>query len=225
MYQNKLTAGSFLKVLRFLFTSQFPDLSRKLHLRFIDKEIADFYFKTFSETLEYREKYRVNRNDFVSLLLGLKDIYNKEELAAEALLVHFGGFETSSALITFTLYELALNQEVQDRLRDEITTGIEENDGKLTYDLLFAFKYLDMIVNEALRKYPPIATPMRKCTKEYKIPNTDLVIPKGTIIQLNSFSLQRDPDYFPDPEKFDPERFSEDNIRNIKPFTNIPFGE
>ncbi|XP_070493748.1 probable cytochrome P450 6a13 [Chironomus tepperi] len=224
-YCRKLTNGSFLEAIKFLFSVEWPDLARKLHLTFVNKEVGDFFLKTFTQTLEDREKSQIDRNDFVKLLLGLKDVYTKEELAAEAFLVFAGGFETSSTLMTFALYELALNPDIQDRLREEITAGIEENDGKLTYDLLFGFKYLDMVVNEALRKYPPIPIPMRKCRTTYKVPGTELVIPDGTIIQINLYSLQRDPEYFPDPEKFDPERFSDENARNIKPFTNLPFGE
>jgi len=222
---RKLTNGSFLEAIKFLFSVEWPDLARKLHLTFVPKDIGDFFLKTFIQTLEDREANQINRNDFVKLLLGLNDIYTKEELAAEAFLVFSGGFETSSTLMTFALYELALHSDIQDRLREEISAGIEDNDGKLSYDMLIGFKYLDMVVNEALRKYPPIPMPMRKCRTTYKIPGSELIIQEDTIIQVNAFSLQHDPEYFPEPEMFDPERFNEENARNIKPFTNIPFGK
>lgn len=222
---RKLFESSFIDLLKFLFATEFPDLGRKLGILFLPKELSSFFLKTFVDTIKYREKSEVNRNDFVKLLLGLKDVYTTEELAAEALLVFIGGFETSSTLMTFTLYELALNPDIQERLREEITAGIEENDGKLTYDMLFGFKYLDMVINESLRKYPPIPVQFRKATKDYHIPHSKLVIPKGTVIQINSYSVQRDPEYFPDPEKYDPERFNEENIKNIRPFTNLPFGD
>lgn len=224
-YGKRLVNTTFRENLEFVFGSQWPDLARKLHFRFVPKDVGDFFLKTFKEAIEYRENNPINRTDFVSLLLGLKDQLTRNELAAEAFLVYVGGFETSSTLMTFTLYELAMNPDVQDRLRQEVTTAIEENGGKLNYDLLFSLKYLDMVVNEALRKYPPIPNQFRKCTSDYKIPHSKLVIPKGTTILINSYSFQRDAEYFPDPEKFDPERFSDENIRNIKPFTNIPFGE
>lgn len=211
--------------MKFIFGTEFPKLARKFGLGFTAKDVGNFFLKSFIQTFQYRENNPVNRNDFVSLLLELKDVYTKEELAAEAFIIFFGGFETSSSLMTFMLYELALNPDIQNRLREEIITGIEENDGKLSYDMLLGFKYLDMVVNETLRKYPPIPTPIRKCTKEFNIPGTDLIIPEGTVVLINAFSLQRDPEYFSDPEKFDPERFNDENIRNIKPFTNIPFGE
>lgn len=90
--------------------------------------------------------------------------------------------------------------------------------------MLFGFKYLDMVVNESLRKYPP-AFIMRRCTKDFSIPDSDLIIPEGTQININVFSFHRDPNYFPMPEKFDPERFSPENVTRIIPFTYLPFGD
>ncbi|CAG9806343.1 unnamed protein product [Chironomus riparius] len=222
---RRITGLTFFESLQFIFATEFPNLGRKLGVKFIPKEVSSFFLEAFIDAIKYRENNEVNRNDFVKLLLELKDIYTTKELASEAFLVFIGGFETSSTLMTFTLYELALNPDIQERLREEITNGIEENDGKLTYDMLFGFKYLDMVINESLRKYPPIPNQFRRAAKDYQIPNTKLVIPKGTNIQINSFSLQRDPEYFPNPEKFDPERFNEENIKNVQPYTNLPFGD
>ncbi|CAG9806341.1 unnamed protein product [Chironomus riparius] len=224
-YCRKMINGSFLEAIKFLFSVEWPDLARKLHLTFINKEVGDFFLKTFIQTLDDREASQIDRNDFVKLLLGLKNTYTKDQLAAEAFLVFAGGFETSSTLMTFALYELALHPDIQDRLREEILSGFEDNDGKLTYEMLVGFKYLDMVVNEALRKYPPIPIPMRKCRTTYQIPGSELVIPEGTIVQVNLLSLHYDPEYFPEPENFDPERFNEENVKNIKPYTHLPFGE
>ena len=127
--------------------------------------------------------------------------------------------------MTFTLYELALNPEIQERLREEITSGILENDEKLTYEMLFGFKYLEMVINESLRKYPPIPLLFRKCVKDYKIQGTSLVIPNNTTVMINVYSLHHDEEHFPEPSKFNPERFSDENIKKIKLFTYLPFGE
>lgn len=78
---------------------------------------------------------------------------------------------------------------------------------------------------ETLRKYPPLPVLNRICTKAYPVPGTNYVIKEGTKIVISSLGLQMDPDYFPDPEKFDPERFSEENKKKIQPCTFIPFGE
>lgn len=122
------------------------------------------------------------------------------------------------------MYELALNPDIQERLRKELKAGIEENDGKLSYDLLFSFKYLDMVVSETLRKYPPAYIITRNSTKDFKIPDTEMIIPANTDINISVLSVHRDPDFYPNPEKFDPERFTPEKVKNRKPFTFIPFG-
>ncbi|KAG5669752.1 hypothetical protein PVAND_000046 [Polypedilum vanderplanki] len=124
----------------------------------------------------------------------------------------------------FTIYELALNSDIQDRLREEIITGIEENDGQLTYELLSEFKYLDMVINESLRKFPPAFFLTRVCRKDFQIPGTNMIIPKNTDINVNIYSIHRDPEYYPEPEVFDPERFTPENIKLRPPATFIPFG-
>jgi cytochrome P450 family 6 len=214
-----------LELIKFLVAAEFPDFSRKMGLTAFPKDTTSFFARTFMETFEYRKKNNVQRNDFVSMLLGLKEFFTPMELAAESMLVFGAGFETSSTLMTFTLYALATNLDIQNKLRDELTAGIEENDGKLTYEMLFGFKYLDMVINESLRMYPPIADNVRKAAGDYQIAGTKLVIPKDTLISINTISLQNDPQYYPEPEKFIPERFSDENVKNIKPFTFIPFGE
>lgn len=146
-------------------------------------------------------------------------------MAAESFIFFSGGFETSSSTLTFCVYELALNQDIQQKLREEIQNGLEENEGKITYDLLFSFKYLDMVTRETLRKYPIITGMLRRCTKEYKIPETDLVIPEGLNVLLPTYSIHHDPEFYPEPSKFDPERFSPENSEQRNPITFLAFGE
>jgi len=118
-----------------------------------------------------------------------------------------------------------LNPDIQSRVRDEINQAVEENDGKITYDLINRLEYLEMVTNESLRKYPPAFFLSRVCTKDFQIPETDLVIPKGTHININVYSLHCDPEYYPEPQKFDPERFSPENIKMRPQCSYIPFGE
>jgi cytochrome P450 family 6 len=87
--------------------------------------------------------------------------------------------------------------------------------------IIHCFVYL----TETLRKYPPVAFLSRKCTKDYTIPDTDLVVEKGIQVVIPVLGLHRDPKYFPDPEKFDPERFNDEAKRSRPHYVYLPFGE
>lgn len=226
-YGKRLFDLSAFELIKFFVSAEFPNFARKLRLRQNPKEAADFFLKTFVDTMEHREKTNYVRNDFVQLLLGLKKsgAYTATELAAEGFIFYSGGFETSSTLMTFCVYELALNQDIQERLRDEIKSAIDENDGKLNYETLVGMKYMDMVIHETLRKYPPIPSHARKTTKEYKIPGTELILEKGVTVSIPAYSFHHDPEHFPEPETFDPERFLPENVKNRHPFAFIPFGE
>ena len=76
-----------------------------------------------------------------------------------------------------------------------------------------------------MRKYPPVPGLVRVCTKPYTLPGTKVHMEKGSQILIPTFSIQRDPNIFPDPERFDPERFSEEGRKTWHPFAYLPFGE
>lgn len=114
--------------------------------------------------------------------------------------------------------------DIQNRLRDELKQAIDDNNGFLTYEMISSLEYLDMVINESLRMFPPAYNLLRLCDQDFKIPDTDLVIPKGTDVWINIYSHHRDPEYFPQPEKFDPERFSAEMNKFLPSVAFIPFG-
>jgi cytochrome P450 family 6 len=143
------------------------------------------------------------------------------------LLVAFfaAGFETSSSVATFAFYELAMNQDVQDRLRKEITEVVAKSNGEVTYESILEMKYLDMVFKETLRKYPVFDVQFRQSSKDFKIPNSKLTIPKGTSILIPAYSLHHDERFWEEPDRFDPERFTDENIKKRHPFCYIPFSK
>lgn len=78
---------------------------------------------------------------------------------------------------------------------------------------------------ETQRKWPSVTYTVRQTQSEYKIPDSELSIPGNIFIAIPFYSLHRDEEYFPDPETFDPDRFSEENKSLITPFTYMPFGD
>lgn len=87
------------ELLKFFFSTGFPELARKLHIRVNDKNATDFFLEAFTDTLEYRSKNEIKRNDFISLLLDLKQFFTPQELAAEAFIVFAGGVSIGNIYI------------------------------------------------------------------------------------------------------------------------------
>ncbi|XP_019875695.2 cytochrome P450 9e2-like isoform X2 [Aethina tumida] len=152
-----------------------------------------------------------------------------DDVTAQALIFFFAGFDAVSSSMCFMCYELGVNEDVQEKLRIEINQTLENCGGKLTYEALMGMKYMDMVLSETLRKWPNAAGMDRVCTKPYTIdpalPDEKPVhLKKNDLLFLPFFGIHRDPKYYPYPEKFDPERFSDENKGNIKPYTYLPFG-
>ncbi|XP_022830610.1 cytochrome P450 9e2-like [Spodoptera litura] len=157
-------------------------------------------------------------------------VWSDEDLVAQAVLFFIAGFETVSTGMIFLLYELAVNPDVQERLAQEIKEVDAKNGGKFDFNSIQNMVYMDMVVSETLRLWPPAVTLDRICTKDYNMgkPNPkaekDVILRKGTGVWIPTYAFHRDPQYFPNPDKFDPERFSEENRHTINPFAYMPFG-
>ncbi|XP_028160700.1 cytochrome P450 9e2-like [Ostrinia furnacalis] len=165
--------------------------------------------------------------------IGKKTInktWTDEDLIAQAILFFVAGFETVSSAMSFALHELAVNPDVQDKLVEEIRENDARNNGKFDYNSIQNMPYMDMVVSEVLRLWPPAIATDRMCIKDYNLgkPNSkateDYYIRKGEAFAIPIWAFHRDPEFFPNPNKFDPERFSEENKHKIQPFTYMPFG-
>ncbi|XP_067006665.2 cytochrome P450 6k1-like [Anabrus simplex] len=233
------------KAIRFTLHSLIPKLPEFLRVRYMELEDQSFFQLLIKELILYRETKRVFRNDYLQMLMHIKCMgnivkgkntiriagvnldYNDEDIASHALnLLHFG-CELPSFILTLALYELASNPEIQTRLRAEIDVVLMRYSGGLTYEAVQEMSYLDMVLNETLRKYPPFQFLTRVCTRSCQLPlrnGESFILEKGTAVLIPLEGLQMDPEHFPNPEQFDPERFSEERRATIKPFSYIPYG-
>lgn len=84
--------------------------------------------------------------------------------------------------------------------------------------------YIDQVIEESLRLNPPVTTIHRIVTKDYKLPNGE-IFKEGNLVVIPNLAFQRDPDIFPDPMIFDPERFNEETKKTRNSFSSLPFGE
>ncbi|XP_058124702.1 probable cytochrome P450 9f2 [Anopheles coustani] len=167
------------------------------------------------------ESHAVEKKDDVNI--EWEDI----DITGAAASFFFGGIETTTTLLCFTCYELAVNPSIQERLRAEIDEERENlPDGKTpTYEVLQKMKYMDMVVSETLRRWTPLGLTNRKCTKDYTFTNTDgneITIKKGIAVSIPLKAYHLDEKYFPDPLRYDPERFADPASINQDAY--VPFG-
>ncbi|XP_055529186.1 probable cytochrome P450 9f2 [Wyeomyia smithii] len=155
-------------------------------------------------------------------------VWTENELISQCFLFFLAGFDTVSTCMTFLTYELAVNPEIQNRLYEEILQVEQSLSNKpLCYEMLQKMTYMDMVVSEALRLWPPVPAADRFCVKDYLYDDgigTQFVIEKDQTVWIPTVAIHRDPRYYPNPDKFDPERFNEENRSKIDIATYFPFG-
>ena len=127
-----------------------------------------------------------------------------EEVMAQCITFIVAGYETTSSLLSFTAYLLAKNPEVQDRLVGEIEAYLTEHPDSTPYEKALGIPYLDMVVQESMRVMPPVSSTNRYCVESTTV--GDWKVPAGTVIIIPIWHLHHDPQYWPQPHKFDPDR-------------------
>ncbi|XP_050101183.1 cytochrome P450 4d2-like [Anopheles aquasalis] len=170
--------------------------------------------------------YSKRKLTFLDLLLNvnvdgkpLSDLDIREEVDT----FMFEGHDTTTSGISFTIYELARNPDVQERVYEEIVSilGPDHKTAELTYQNLQEFKYLDLVVKEGLRMYPPVGIIGRALVEDLELNGT--IVPAGQNILVPIYVIHRNPEIYPNPNQFDPSRFSEEAESKRGPFDYLPF--
>ena len=151
------------------FVNTFPNLSHLFNIALVPRDIHNFFMKLVKDTVNYREKNKVNRKDFMQMLIDMKNnklaeeegykhdgtTLSMDEIAAQSFVFFIAGFETSSTTMTFALYELAKHQDVQEKLRNEIRSVLAKHDGKITYDAIQEMKYMNQVIDGTIITIKP----------------------------------------------------------------------
>nr|XP_054761059.1 cytochrome P450 3A8-like [Lytechinus pictus] len=143
------------------------------------------------------------------------------EVLAQVLIFFTAGSETTTTLLGFIAYSLATNPEVQEKLIQEIDKMTPSRDDA-GYKSVATMPYLDQVVCETLRLFPPAAVANRMCNETFE--HNGAVIEKGTQVFIPIYTIHHDPDYWPQPKKFIPERFTKEARAQQHPFAWQPFG-
>ncbi|ESP04227.1 hypothetical protein LOTGIDRAFT_223980 [Lottia gigantea] len=213
-------------------------LFRYLDIGFFPSEPTKFFVRSIQEMIRQRkdnsDSFSKGRADFLQLLIraegdesngdSMKSTDRKtvkklssEEIIGQAFLFFIAGYETTGTTLQYVAYILATHPDVQDRVIEEIEHIIGDRDP--TYEDINKLSYMELMIQETLRMYPPVVSIGRKASDDVTIKG--LKIPKDTAVLVPIYSIHHDPEIFENPDEFIPERFEN---KNVNPIKFLPFG-
>jgi cytochrome P450 len=174
------------------------------------------------------EEHRTSRRapaDLLSVLLAATDEesgigMSDRQLHEEMMTLFLAGHETTAMALTWTWYLLSQSPQVEEKLVAEVSRVLQGR-APTVADLPF-LPYTEMVVRESMRLYPPAPGFAREPIEDVRIGGYD--VPRGSLITVNTYALHRDPRFFNDPERFDPERFATGWEDRIPRYAFLPFG-
>lgn len=218
--------------LRFFLVKNFRPIMKLLKITLFDKVGSMFYANLIKTVVEKRIENKIEYYDSMQTLIQTMNDPEAEvkvtlqDIQSQMFTFFIGGFDTTSTYLSFVLYILAREPEVQRKLQSEVDEAMKTLEGKLTFEDVNNMKYLNAVISEVGRLYPPIPFNSRRCTKRFELPpalpgSKPFVVEPGANITLPIFALHRDEKLFPEPDKFNPDRFIYKNVLNDM---YIPFG-
>ncbi|XP_011865317.1 PREDICTED: cytochrome P450 9e2-like [Vollenhovia emeryi] len=235
VYGKEASNFNLISLIKLLTFRIFPWLARIINLKLFRQQVADFFRNLVANTIKIRDEIGIVRPDMLQLMMETRGKEGKAELSiddmvAQALIFFLAGFDGTSKLMAFAVHEIAVNRDVQEKLQKEIDQVLEDTNGQAPYEAVNGMEYLDAVVNEALRKYPIAVAMDRLCIEDFELPPMlpgmkPFTIKKGQGIWIPVYGLHRDPKYFKEPEKFDPDRFRGERKKDsLNCGAYLPFG-
>lgn len=218
---------------KYILISGLPSIIKYfLKVPYFSNKVRDFFIKMTNSAIKHREENRIEQIDFLQYFMDLKNKRQQcdEEIVSNEGMMFFDAVDTSSQIIANCLQSLGDNERVQQKLRKEIQETIKEF-GEIDFDMLMdKMPYLNQVYIEATRHHPPIPLTSRRCTETVDMileDNRKVRVEKGTVVIIPIWSVHHNPEFYPDPMEFRPERFDIQN-GGVKSFTDkgifIPFG-
>ena len=179
--------------------------------------------KLVQEVIDHRRENVIERNDFLGAFMAAKDKETGEtmtdkEMIDEVMTLIVAGHETTACTLNWVWYLLSQHPEAEQQVQHEADQFSIENLGMESFARL---AYSRQVVEEALRLYPPVWLFTRKAINADKLGDYD--VPAGTDIFIAPYFLHRHPEFWDEPEKFKPERFSDEAVKSRDKNAFIPF--
>ncbi len=165
----------------------------------------------------------LDRGSLLDLMLAASpanDAASRQSLRDQVITIFLAGYETVANALSWTWYLLSENSGCESKLHKEVDEVLR---GRLPgFEDVPRLRYTEMVLAESLRLYPPAWAMGRYARKDFSL--GDYFLPAQTTVLISQFVTQRDPRYFPDPLRFDPDRFSTEGKAQRTKFTYFPFG-
>ncbi|XP_053699360.1 cytochrome P450 4g15-like [Sabethes cyaneus] len=146
-----------------------------------------------------------------------------EEIKEEVDTIMFEGHDTTAAGSSFVLCLLGIHQDIQDRVYKEIKQIFGDSNRKATFNDTLEMKYLERVIFETLRMYPPVPVIARKLTEEVRLASHNYVVPAGTTVVIGTYKMHHREDIYPNAEVFNPDNFLPERTQNRHYYSYIPF--
>ncbi|XP_057326719.1 cytochrome P450 9e2-like [Microplitis mediator] len=225
------------QTIKFVLMMTFPKVMRLFAVKLFDKRVDTFFSNLVRDTIATRDEKSIYRPDMIQLMMetrnhepgSKKPELTIESMTSQAFIFFFAGFDTTSTLMCFAAHEIAANTNIQTKLQTEIDHVLESCNGEPTYEAINSMQYLEAVIYEASRLYPVVVAVDRECTKNFELPPAvpgarPYTLEAGSTVILPMWAIHRDPEYYPEPEKFDPNRFLGKEKKNINTSAYFPFG-
>ncbi|XP_063706408.1 cytochrome P450 4C1-like [Culicoides brevitarsis] len=200
------------------------------------KTLHDFTDKVIEERMEMRKQISTDEADFEHVF-GKKhrkafldlfldefnkgEFFTKTDVKNEVDAFMFAGHDTTAITTANALYFIGLYPEVQEKLYQEQLEVFGNFEELPTMKTLNELQYMDRVMKECIRLIPTVTQVSRRVSEEFEV--AGYTIPVGATVSIGIYACSHDERYFPDPEKFDPDRFLPENKEKLHPFSFIPF--
>ena len=145
-----------------------------------------------------------------------------EQLRDEVMTIFLAGHETTANALTWTYYLLSENPLIETRLQEELYSIFGNSRTPIMVDDVPKLQYTEKLLTESMRLFPPAWALGRQAIDDYKVGGYS--VPKGSIILMSQYVMHRDPRYFPEPDRFYPDRWTEEFKKQLHRFRYFPFG-
>ncbi|CAB3235965.1 unnamed protein product [Arctia plantaginis] len=195
-----------------------------------DKTLSEDVFKGYRDDLDFNDENDIGekkRLAFLDLMIesaqnGTHDI-SDHEIKEEVDTIMFEGHDTTAAGSSFMLCLLGVHRDIQEKVYDELYEIFGDSDRPATFADTLRMKYLERVLLESLRMYPPVPMIARKLNRDVKISSNGYVLPKGCTVVIGTFKVHRNPDHYKDPDVFNPDNFLPENASKRHYYSYIPF--